>query len=100
MDVQTDHQIVSFPPDGMALFDNRLDQPGESGVIIVQATRVNGVWTLSTPQHEHSDVVLPAVPANDPPRQALITAMVDLALEISPGDGYSTVVPRGLEWLP
>lgn len=98
MHVQTDHQIISFPPDSMALFDNHLDEPDVNGTLLVSAQRTNGVWVLSAEGHD--DVNVPAAAADEPPRAAVIAAMIALALEVGPRDGYSTIVPHKLEWLP
>jgi hypothetical protein len=98
MHVQTDHQIISFPPDSMVLFDNHLDDPDATGTTLVSAQRVDNVWIVKADGHD--DVKVPAATANQPPRENVIKAMVDLALEVSPGDGYSTLIPRELKWLP
>lgn len=83
MDVQTDHQIVSFGNDRMMLFDS------SEGNVIVDANRSGAgqEWV----------VVAPGVPdvtvANRPDA---IQAMVDQALASLPGTGYSCTVPHGL----
>jgi hypothetical protein len=91
MQVQTDHQIVGFG-DRMTLVDTgTLD-------VIVLAERTDGVWTVKA--DGHADVKVPATQSVQPPRENVIQAMIDLALEVSPNDGYSTLVPHGLPDLP
>jgi hypothetical protein len=92
MHVQTDHQIIGGAGDRMILVDSN------SFDAIVSAERINGVWTLEAAKHKN--VKVPAAAADQPPRGNVIKAMVDLALKVSPNDGYSTLVPHGLEWLP
>jgi hypothetical protein len=92
MDVQTDHQIVSFPPDRMLLFDN------ESGNVVVTAERINGAWTVKADGYD--DIQVPATPLNEQPRFKVIHQMCDLALEIHPHTGCSTTVPHGLWDVP
>lgn len=91
MQVQTDHQIVGFG-DRMTLVDTgTLD-------VIVLAERTDGVWTVRA--DGHADVKVPATQSVQLPRENVIQAMIDLALEVSPNDGYSTLVPHGLPDLP
>ena len=87
MDVQTDHQIVSFGLDRMMLFD------ASEGNVIVDCNRSEpgGVWTI----------VAEGVPnVTAPTRPEAITAMVEQALAALPGNGYSCIVPHGLAELP
>lgn len=91
MYVQTDHQIVGFG-DRMTLIDT------ETLDVIVLAERSDEAWTVKASGHE--DVKVPATQSLQPPRENVIQAMIDLALEISPNDGYSTLVPHGLPDLP
>lgn len=88
MSVQTDHQIVDFPiAHMMGLLDNA--SPGQP---IVVATRGPGTtWVI------HADGIDDVI-ANT--RAEAITAMIDHALTILPGTGYSTLVPHGLRELP
>lgn len=87
MDVQTDHQIVGFGPDLMKLF-NCAD-----GTIIVTAERTDpeGAWTIKADG-------APDATATD--RSTAIGAMAEMALAVSPGTGYSTLVPHGLAEQP
>ena len=91
MNVETDHQIVAFGADQMHLFDN------QSSTVIVVAQRNPDGWVVSADGH---DDVRPEPPGELPPRRKVIEAMVAMALEISPQDGYSTLVPHGLEDTP
>lgn len=92
MDVQTDHQIVQFGANQMMLFDN------DSSNIIVTAIRDEDGWLVKAENH---DDVRPDGPVEgEPPRRKVIEAMVAMALEVSPAEGYSTLVPHGLEDLP
>lgn len=83
MRVKTDHQVVAFGADLMGLFD------GE-GTLIVQAARVEGGWQVTA---EGVDVLVEN-------RKSAITGLTEVALQVLPGSGYSTLVPRGLEDLP
>lgn len=87
MDVQTDHRIVSFGEDRMMLFD------ANEGVVIVDANRPNveSEWTIVTEG-------IPDVTAAT--RVLAIQAMVDQALTVLPGTGYSCTVPHGLMEMP
>lgn len=84
-EVRTDHKIVAFDTELMQLF-NCAD-----GVVIVTATRADGVWTV------HADGV---DDVTAPDRPAAITAMTEQALAALPGTGYSTTVPTDLADLP
>jgi hypothetical protein len=99
--VETDHQIIAVGRDEMRLID-------ESGDPIVIATRENGEWTVALAAGvtgAKSAKKLKAVKAvnqfapgeNEPPRRVIIQGMVDMALKACPNDGYSTLVPHGLE---
>jgi hypothetical protein len=92
MEVQTDHQIVSFPPDRMILFDN------ESGVVVVAAERIDGTWTVKADGYD--DIQVAATPLNEPPRFKVIHQMCERALQIHPHTGCSTTVPHGLWDVP
>lgn len=94
MDVQTDHQIVSFGADRMMLFD------AVSGTVVVDSNRnPDGSWTATA--SGVPDVTMPADIQPGPTfRQGAITAMINQALAASPGDGYSTMVPHGLAEMP
>lgn len=84
MQVKTDHQIVAFGTNLMGLFDLE-------GNLIVQATRTETGWLVT------------AAGATDAPvadRPAAITALIDTALLILPGGGYSCQVPPRLAELP
>lgn len=87
MDVQTDHQIVSFGVDRMMLFDSN------EGNVIVDCNRAvpGGVWTASA-------VGIPDATAAT--RAEAIQVMVDQALAALPGTGYSCTVPHGLAEMP
>lgn len=81
MHVQTDHQIIPCGPGRMVLADC------PTGLAVVLAVRGDDAWTLKaegTPDRLAST------------RDEAIDAMIDMALEILPGDGYSTLVPHGL----
>ena len=87
MDVRTDHRIVSFGDDRMMLFD------ANEGVVIVDANRpgLGQPWTIVTEG-------IPDVTAES--RVLAIQAMVDQALTVLPGTGYSCTVPHGLTEMP
>lgn len=85
LNVRTDHQIIPFDNDRMALFDNN------SGSAIVTATREDGTWTISGAGAEDRT-------ADN--RADAIQALIDHALESQPDSGYSTLVPHGLADLP
>ena len=84
-DVQTDHQILAFGADKMALFDR------QSGNVIVEANRADDVWTV------HADGIDDTTAAS---RSEAVTAMTEHALAALPGTGYSTLVPYGLTEQP
>lgn len=84
-DVKTDHQIAPFGSDLMRLFDG-------DGNVIVTATRSGNGWDV-----EATDA--PGV-GSRATRGEAITAMIDKALEVLPGSGYSTLVPHGLTETP
>jgi len=83
--VTTDHQIVPFSDDQMALFD------AKTGDRIAVATRDSGTWTITADNADTKS-------ATD--RSSAITALLDTALESLGGDGYSTMVPHGLAEQP
>ena len=87
MDVQTDHRIVAFGADRMMLFD------ANEGQVLVDANRpdVESDWTIVT--DGIPDIVVSG-------RPAAIQAMVEQALAVLPGTGYSCTVPHGLADLP
>lgn len=86
MDVQTDHRIVGFGADRMMLFD------ANEGVVIVDCNRLDGgPWTIHAEGID--DVTVET-------RPEAITAMVEQALAVLPGTGYSCTVPHGLAELP
>lgn len=87
MDVQTGHQIVGFGPDLMKLF-NCVD-----GTVIVTAERADpeSVWTIKADG---------ATDTTATDRSSAIGAMAEMALAVSPGTGYSTLVPHGLAEQP
>lgn len=86
LNVRTDHQVIPFDDNRMALFDNN------TGTAIVTAERdQTQVWTV------HADGV-DDVTANN--RQDAIQALIDQALASQPGTGFSTLVPHGLADLP
>ena len=85
MNVQTDHQIVAFGADRMMLFD------ASEGVVLVDCNRADGVWTA---------VAEGAADVTAENRPDAITAMVEQALAVLPGTGYSCTVPHGLAELP
>lgn len=93
MQVQTDHQIVSFGADLMTLFDN----VSGNGLVIAQRPDSNSPWTI------HADGTADVQVSNGDtpqPRNPVLQAMVDHALAVSPGTGYSTLVPLGLAETP
>lgn len=80
LQVETDHVILPHGRDRMVLGGRT------SGQAIIVAERDGDVWTISSPWTE------------DPPQTAdtrndAIDIMEDMALEISPADGYSTFEP-------
>lgn len=82
--VRTDHQIVGSRH-LMALLDcSTFEQ-------IVTATRTSEGWEV------HADGTADVVAAD---RAEAIDAMINHALTVLPGDGYSTMVPRGLREMP
>ncbi|QSM88808.1 Uncharacterised protein [Mycobacteroides abscessus subsp. bolletii] len=87
MDVQTDHQIVGFGPNIMQLFNSA------DGKVIVTAERSDpeSAWTIKADG---------AADTTATDRGAAIGAMVDMALEVGPATGYSTLVPHGLAEQP
>lgn len=89
-DVGTHHQIVAFGPDKMTLFD-RAD-----GAAIVNAERAGpeGEWSVAAVDKPDAGTESAAT------RPEAIQAMVDKALEVLPGDGYSCLVPHGLPEMP
>lgn len=80
MRVRTDHQIVPFGDNLMGLFD-------ANGTLIVSATRTETGWEITADG---------ADPVSVESRAAAVTALIDTALSVLPGDGYSCLVPRGL----
>jgi hypothetical protein len=94
MDVQGDHQIVTFGPDKMVLFDNATGTP------IIDCTRdpATGDWTVTAPKI--GSITIPADKLGDTHRQTVIQAMITHALAALPGTGYSCIVPHGLESMP
>lgn len=88
MDVQADHRIVAFGNDRMILFD------AEDGNVIVECDREDDQhpWIVKP---ENGD---PA--ASTASRTEAIQEMVNLALSILPGTGYSCIVPHGLSEMP
>ncbi|MDM2104329.1 hypothetical protein PP405_11640 [Mycobacteroides abscessus] len=87
MDVQTDHQIVGFGPNIMQLFNSA------DGKVIVTAERADteSTWTIRADGTTDTTAV---------DRSTAIGAMVDMALEVGPATGYSTLVPHGLAEQP
>ena len=85
MDVQTDHQIVAFGADRMMLFN------ASEGEVLVDCNRADGVWIA---------VAEGAEDVTTDNRPDAIMAMVNQALEILPGTGYSCTVPHGLAEQP
>ncbi|KLO25912.1 hypothetical protein ABW16_21630 [Mycolicibacter heraklionensis] len=83
--VTTDHQIVPFSDDQMALFD------AKTGNRIALAVRESEAWTVSADGIDDRS-------AED--RPAAITALLDAAIEALGGTGYSTMVPHGLAEQP
>lgn len=94
MQVQTDHQIVSFGADLMTLFDNAAG----TGLVVAQRPDASTPWTV------HADGVADVQVSNaadgTPPRAPVIQAMVNQALAVSKGTGYSTLVPNGIAEMP
>ncbi|AID58845.1 hypothetical protein PBI_GAIA_25 [Mycobacterium phage Gaia] len=84
MRIKTDHQIVEFGNDLMGLFDS-------NGTLITQGERTTTGWKVTA--IGVSDV-------NVGNRSDAITAMINMALEVLPGEGYSCLVPRGLRAQP
>lgn len=93
MQVQTDHQIVSFGENLMTLFDN----VSGNGLVIAQRSKPDSPWAISADGQD--DVTVSNGPAPQP-RNPVLQAMVDHALAASPGSGYSTLVPVGLAEMP
>ena len=79
MHVTTDHRIVPHGADKMALVDEA------DGLAIVVATRAGTQWTVSAAAADD-------VTTNN--RNEAIDAMIEMALAVSPEDGYSTLVPH------
>lgn len=85
--VLTDHQIMPFGDDTMALFEV------QTGQQIVSAARENGAWTI----HAHVGDIPDDTAAT---RAEALTAMTEHALAALGGNGYSTLIPTGLADLP
>lgn len=87
VNVTTDHQVFPFGDNTMALFDSA------TGAQLVSATRENigAPWTIRA---EGADDVTTLV------RAEAITALIDHALSVLPGSGYTCLVPTGLGDLP
>lgn len=85
MHVQTDHHIVPVGGDQMTLFDPA------AGQVIVTAERSNGTWVVKARGIKN---------AKADTRAEAITQMINHALTVLPGEGYSTLVPHGLAELP
>ncbi|WJR31913.1 hypothetical protein P3F83_15180 [Mycobacteroides immunogenum] len=87
MDVQAGRQVVGFGPNLMQVFDST------DGMVMVTAERTNpeSPWTIKAAGAE--DVTAPD-------RGSAITAMTDMDLAVSPGTGYSYLVPHGLAEQP
>lgn len=83
MRVKTDHQVVPFGNDLMGLFDN-------DGTLLVQAARVEGGWRVTAE----------GVDRTVADRTAAVTELTQVVLEILPGEGFSTFVPRSINELP
>lgn len=83
--VKTDHQIVAFGTAQMALFDNAGGDP------IVTATREGAKWAI------HAEGAKDVKAAS---RSDAVTALIEHALKVLPGEGYSTLVPHGLLDMP
>ncbi|ASZ73798.1 minor tail protein [Mycobacterium phage RitaG] len=84
MRIKTDHQIVAFGSDLMGLFDT-------DGVLITQGARTATGWKVTAEG---------AADVDTETRSDAITAMIEMALEVLPGDGYSCLVPHGLRDQP
>ncbi|UCR74399.1 minor tail protein [Mycobacterium phage Ritam007] len=88
MQIKTDHQIVAFGNDQgedlMGLFDMH-------DTMIVQASRTETGWKVTADGADPVDVES---------RGEAINAMIEMALEVLPGDGYSCLVPHGLQDQP
>jgi len=82
--IKTDHQIVVFGNDLMGLFDT-------DGVLITQGSRTATGWKVTAEG---------AADVDTETRSDAITAMINMALEVLPGDGYSCLVPHGLRDQP
>lgn len=80
MHVKTDHQIVPFGDDLMGLFDR-------DGAKLVTATRTETGWEITADG---------ADPVTVESVGEAVTALIDTALSILPGDGYSCLVPHTL----
>lgn len=83
MRVKTDHQVVAFGTELMGLFDT-------DGTLVVQAARVESGWRVTAT----------GVDEMVADRPSAITKLVDTALTLLPGLGYSCLVPRGLAEMP
>lgn len=84
MRVKTDHQVVAFGANLMGLFDLE-------GNLIVQAARTETGWLVTAAGAADTSVA---------DRAAAIDALIETALAVLPGAGYSCLVPRGLADLP
>lgn len=85
-DVLTDHQIVAFSTDQMALFD------AATGDRIAVAIRTAGTWTITADGIANTTATT---------RADAITALTSQTLKkLGPsgpgGQGYSTTIPHGL----
>lgn len=98
MQAMADHQIIAVNPDRMVVMDSTVE-PGQNPILVEANRNPAGDWVVSAAGV--ADITIPPDIQPGPTyRRNAITAMVNQALAASPGDGYSTVVPRGLAETP
>lgn len=79
--VQTDHIVLPHGTDRMVLGET------SSGQAIIVAQRDGGQWEITSPWTDAEPVVTDL-------RTTAVDLMIDMALAVSPGTGYSTLVPE------
>ena len=89
MQVRTHHRIIAHGHDRMVLADCASDR----AIVVADREGCCGAYTWTLKAEGADDVKVNA-------RDHAIDAMIDVALLVSPGDGYSTFVPHGVRELP
>lgn len=79
--VETDHQVVAFGHDRLALLNNA------DGATIATAVEDGGTWTVTADG---------ADPVTADSTMGAVDALTAMALTVLGGAGYSTLVPHGI----